>query len=105
MAKSGAISSDPTAVHDTLPTVAVTDRLIRALGRAGSTEGRGDELREAVSDFVAHEKARLREPEAVLSALKHHVRRGALLHTDHPAFSALVAHVFRMASEEYERKE
>ena len=82
----------------------VESRLIQALGRAGSPHGRTDELREAVSNFVAHEKAQQREPEAVLRALRDHVWRGAFFHTEHPAFPALVAHVFRMASEEYDRE-
>ena len=100
----GTTLSDPIAEHHPALAGEVESRLIKALGRAGCPHGRTEELREAVSNFVAHEKARQREPEAVLRALRDHVWRGAFFHTEHPAFPALVAHVFRVASEEYDRE-
>ena len=98
----GTVSSDPVGEHRPAPAGEVESRLIQALARASFPHDRTDELREAVTNFVAHEKARQREPDAVLRALRDHVWRGAFFHTEHPAFPALVAHVFRIASEEDE---
>ncbi len=99
------VPSDPVAEHHPAPAGEVERRLAQALSRAGSMHGRNDELREAVSDLVTREKAQQRQPEAVRRALRDHVWRGAVFHTEHPAFPALVAHVFRMASEEYDGEE